>query len=122
MTIDEFNALPEEARRYIENQKGCLSCGKSINLDLHYKNYLDMKNGNLFTLRIGAINFVDEKTNVGSILYPIDHNDDEKSIEEKLRNALIIYEKRPDMFSSFNKEEIEEQLGLNKKTAKKETK
>lgn len=107
MTTDEFNALPEAARRFITSQQKCLSCGKKNNLDEHYKKYLIMKNSALFTLRNGAISFLDEKTKKSQILYPLHPSDSDKEIKEKLKIALRINKVRPNSFSTISVEEIE---------------
>jgi len=106
MNAEQFNALPLEARRYIENETACLSCGKSNNLDLLYQKYLKMKNDNLFTLRIGAVNFFNEKTNESGILYPILPKDTDAEIKEKLKLALKINKANPEMFTTINEVEI----------------
>jgi len=117
MTAEEFNALPEEARRYIENQKICLSCGKSLDLNAHYKNYLKMKNEKLFTLRIGAISFVaDKKDKKSKVLYPLHDKDTAEVRKEKLELALKLHEARPDLFSVCNVSEIEKELGTKKES------
>lgn len=118
MTTEEFNALPLEARRFIQSQQACLSCGKKNNLDAHYKNYLNMKNQSLFTLRNGAVSFFDEKTKKSQILYPLHPNDSEDQIKEKLKIALRIHAVRPERFSVISVSDIEAKL-KEKKVAKK---
>jgi len=111
MKPEDFNALPLEARRYIEKQKTCLSCGRANDLDAHYRNYLNMKNGNLFTLRTGAIAF--KRTNGESgVLYPIHPNDTEDQIKVKLRLAMELNVIRPDKFSIISVADIEAILGV----------
>lgn len=114
MTIDEFNALPLEARRYIESQNTCLSCGKKKDLDFHYKNYLKMKQENLYTLRRGAVASKNQKGEV-SILYPLDLKDSKEIQKEKLSLALKINKVKPDAFSQINEEAIKEILKPAKK-------
>lgn len=118
MTTEEFNALPLEARRFIQSQQTCLSCGKKNNLDAHYKNYLNMKNQSLFTLRNGAVSFFDEKTKKSQILYPLHPKDSEDQIREKLKIALRIHAVRPERFSVISVSDIEAKL-KEKKVAKK---
>jgi len=111
MKPEDFNALPLEARRYIEKQKTCLSCGRANDLDAHYRNYLNMKNGNLFTLRTGAVPF--KRTNGESgVLYPIHPNDTEDQIKAKLQLALELNAIRPDKFSIISVADIEAILGV----------
>lgn len=68
MTADEFNALPLEARQFIEKQQGCQSCGNAQDIDGLYKRYLVMKKKALFTLRTGAVPYKD-KDGKGGVLY-----------------------------------------------------
>lgn len=110
MTAEEFNALPLEARRYIEKQKTCLSCGRANDLDAHYKNYLIMKQNQLFTLRTGAVPFKSKKTGQSGVLYPIHPNDSEEQIKNKLRLALELNEVAPNKFSVISILEIEKYL------------
>ena len=120
MTTEFFNALPEAARRFIQTQQTCLSCGKKNNLDAHYKNYLIMKNQSLFTLRNGAISFVDTKTKKSQILYPLHPKDSDEEIKEKLKIALRINAVRPQSFLTISVDEIETELKGKKATIKKE--
>lgn len=122
MTPEQFNELPLDARQYIEQQKTCLSCGKANDLDAHYRNYLAMKNDNLFSLRTGAVNYKDGKGKTG-ILYPIHPNDQDETIKEKLGQALAVYAVAPEKFSNFSEEKIKKILGIKDvdKTAKKLT-
>lgn len=110
MTTKEFNALPLGARLYIESQKVCASCGKKNDLDLHYKNYLKMKAEALYTIRGGAISFLDSKTNQANILYPLSQNDSEEQIKQKLKLALRINEVRPDRFTTISVDDIKNVL------------
>lgn len=120
MTTEQFNALPLEARRFIQSQQTCLSCGKKNNLDAHYKNYLNMKNQSLFTLRNGAVSFFDEKTKKSQILYPLHPNDSKDQIKEKLKIALRIHAVRPERFSVISVSDIEAKLKEKKVTKKVE--
>lgn len=120
MTTEFFNALPEAARRFIQSQQTCLSCGKKNNLDVHYKNYLVMKNKSLFTFRNGAISFLDSKTKKSQILYPLHPKDTDAEIKEKLKIALRINAVRPQSFLTISIEEIEAELKVKKVTTKKE--
>lgn len=109
MTIDEFNALPIEARRYIESQQVCLSCGKKRDLDFHYQNYLKMKQEQLYTARRGAVASKNAKGEV-SILYPLDLKDSKEQIKEKLELAIKINKVKPDAFSQIDLEAIDKIL------------
>ena len=113
MTADEFNALPLEARAYIEKQKTCLSCGKANDLDAHYRNYLIMENGSLYTLRMGAVPFKN-KDGEGEILYPIYPTDSEEVVKVKLAQALAVNAVAPDKFEVISIEKIEKILGATK--------
>jgi len=110
MNAEQFNALPLEARQYIEKQRACQSCGKSQDLDRHYRNYLAMKNNSLYTLRLGAVVFKDID-GTGKVLYPIHPKDSEAEIKVKLAQALTVHATRPDKFSTFSEEKILEILG-----------
>jgi len=109
MTADEFNALPLDARQYIEKQKTCLSCGKAQDLNTHLRNFYIMKNGNLFTLRTGAIGYRDADGK-GAILYPIHPADSEEVIKSKLAQAVAVHAVAPHKFATFNEEKIEKVL------------
>jgi hypothetical protein len=115
MSTEEFNALPLEARRFIEEEMGCASCGKTKDLDSLFKKYQQMQKTSLFVLRNGAVCFSEKKTNERFILYPISSNDTEIELKEKLKNALKINEVKPDSFSSINVEEIKSILKPAKK-------
>lgn len=118
MTTKKFNALTSEARRFIENEQGQLCCGKTNNLELIYQNYLQMKNENLFTLRIGAVYTVSEKTKKTEILYPLYATDTEDETKEKLKLALAVEKSNPESFSAINVSEIEKLLGKEAKIIK----
>jgi hypothetical protein len=110
MTIEDFNALPLEARRYIETQTACLTCGKSKNLDLHYKNYLRMKTDALFTLRGGALSYFDGFLKKAFVLYPLHPDDTPDERLEKLKAALKVAKKKPEFFISIAVLEIEAEI------------
>ena len=114
MNAEQFNALPLEARRYIENEQGQLCCGKTNNLDLIYKNYLQMVKENLFVLRTGAVYTVSGKTKEPTILYPLYDSDTEIETKEKLMLALAVSKSNPDSFSTINVLEIQSVLGQKK--------
>jgi len=120
MTAEEFNALPLEARLYIQSEIGCLTCGKTKDLGELYKQYLRMKKEELFTLRMGAVSFLDSQTNQHSILYPIGDNDTSAEIKAKLRAVLRINAVKPDAFSFVNSSEIEKILKAKKAIPTKE--
>ncbi len=110
MTAEEFNALPLLARQYIEQQQGCMSCGKSQDIDTLYKNYLLMSKKALFTLRMGAVSYIN-KAGKGGVLYPIHPNDSEAVVKEKLATALAVYAIAPGKFSDIQEEKIQKVLG-----------
>lgn len=109
MTTEEFNALPLEARRFIETHAGCLSCGNpSGKLTKAYELYKAHKMTNVYTLFGGGINYVvDEKKGV---LYNVNQNDTDFEIREKLDLAERIHEKSPEVFITYDKEAIVELL------------
>lgn len=106
MTTEIFNALPIEARRFIENEIGCLSCGQKKDLDYLLLKYNQMKNSNLYIFRNGAVSFFDKKEQKRTILYPLSDSDTDEETKEKLKNALKVNEVRPESFLKINVEEI----------------
>ena len=120
MTTEEFNALPLGARRWIEQQQGCASCGKSKDADTLYKNYLLMSKKALFTLRRGAVLYKRENGE-GTILYPIHPKDSEEQIKEKLSIALEVYAVAPGRFSDIQEDKIAKILAEEDETEEDET-
>lgn len=106
MTTEYFNALPEEARRFISANAGCLGCGgnKEAKLTKAYELYLTQKKMNAYQLFGGGVNY--KQNDERGVLYPIGANDTPLEIREKIRLAKLIYAKNPEMFISFNSEEI----------------
>lgn len=114
MTTEEFNALPLEARRFIEANSNCLGCGdKESKLDQGYKNYLNTKKMRAFQLFGGGVNYT-YKENSG-VLYHIDAKDTDDEIRKKIKIAKLIYKKNPELFIEYNENEMEGVLkGLKK--------
>lgn len=110
MTAEEFNALPLEARRFIEAQMKCASCGGKKDLDFHYKKYLQMKETSLYVLRNGAVRSIEKDSKVAKILYPISPNDSQEVKMDKLTLALKINEVKPDAFQVIDVEGIKDFL------------
>lgn len=111
MTAEEFNALPLLARQYIEQKQGCMSCGKSQDIDTLYKNYLLMSKKALFTLRMGAVSYATE-AGKGRVLYPIHPSDSDEAVKEKLATALKVFAVAPGKFSDIQEEKIEKLLAV----------
>lgn len=109
MTTVEFNALPAEARRFIELHAGCLSCGNpEAKLTKAYELYKAHKMANVYTLFGGGINYVvDDKKGV---LYNVREDDSDFEIREKLDIAEKIHEKNPEVFITYDKKAIAELL------------
>jgi hypothetical protein len=105
MKAEEFNALPLEARQFIEKQKGCISCGGSRDINALYQKYLSMKKTNLYTLRMGAIPFKTEDGESG-LLYPLHPADSEDTILQKLQTAKRVHAVAPAKFADFQAEKI----------------
>lgn len=107
MTTEEFNALPLEARRFIETHAGCLSCGNPANkLTRAYELYKAHKMANVYTLFGGGINYVvDDKKGV---LYNVKEDDTPFEIREKLALAEKIHAKSPHVFMTYDKNAIKE--------------
>lgn len=110
MSTEDFNALPIEARQYIINQQGCLSCGKAQDLDALYRKFLNMQKQSLYTLRVGAVSYKTEDGKHG-VLYPINPKDTQEQVIEKLEKAVEVYAVAPHKFSAFNEPDILELIG-----------
>lgn len=106
MSTEDFNALPLKVRRFIESEISCLSCGKTKDLDLLLEKYYTMENNSLYTLRNGAVSFMDKKTELRVILYPLKSTDSESEVRTKLQNALRINAVRPESFSDIKTDAI----------------
>lgn len=106
MTAEEFNALPEMARRFVSDHAGCLGCGgnKEQKLQKAYELYLNHKKMSTYQLFGGGVNYVqgDEK----GVLYHISKEDSEFEIRQKIKIAKLIYKSNPELFISYNAEEI----------------
>ena len=107
MTAEEFNALPAEARRFIELHAGCLSCGnKESKLTRAYELYKSHKMANVYVLFGGGINYsVDGNRGV---LYNVKEDDSPAEIREKLNIAARIQEVSPESFMSYDARAIED--------------
>lgn len=107
MTVEEFNALPAEARRFIELHAGCLSCGnKESKLTRAYELYKSHKMANVYVLFGGGINYsVDGNRGV---LYNVKEDDSPAEIREKLNIAARIQEVSPESFMSYDARAIED--------------
>jgi hypothetical protein len=110
MSTEEFNALPEDARRFISTNAGCLGCGgnKELKLTKAYELYLIHKKMNAFQLFGGGVNYKQDDE-VG-VLYPISKEDSDFQIRKKIKIAKLIYKKNPELFISFNQNEIDKVL------------
>ncbi len=109
MTTEEFNALPLEARRFIELHAGCLSCGNlEGKLTRAYELYKSQKMANVYTLFGGGINFLADGK--GGVLYNVRDTDSPLEIREKLAIAERIHAASPHVFMSYDEKAIEELL------------
>jgi hypothetical protein len=107
MSIEEFNALPLEARRFIENHVGCMGCGdKTSKLSNAYKLYLNSKKMSVYQLKGGGVNY--SKNGKDGILYPLIKEDSDEEIRLKLSLAKDIFKVRPTAFISFDLEAIKD--------------
>ena len=110
MTIQEFNALPEEARRFIETHAGCLSCGNTaIKLDRAYELYLQNRKMRVYQIKGGGVNYATEDGQKG-VLYGIKTEDSPLEIREKLKVAAILFEKAPQYFLIYDERAISDLL------------
>ncbi len=107
MTAEEFNALPIEARRFIELHTGCLSCGnKESKLTKAYELYKSHIMEHAYVLFGGGINYsVGEERGV---LYNVKEGDSPSEIREKLNIAARIKEVSPESFMSYDEKAIED--------------
>lgn len=111
MTVQEFDALPLEARRFIEAHAGCLSCGNAnAKLTRAYELYLKQRLMNPYRIKGGGVNFLTEEGEKG-VLYHVKAEDSAFEIREKLRFAEILHEKAPQYFLEYNETVIAELLG-----------
>jgi transglutaminase-like putative cysteine protease len=107
MTTEEFNALPLEARRFIELHAGCLSCGnKESKLTKAYELYKVNKMANVYVLFGGGINYSIESQR--GVLYNIRQDDTPAEIRAKLDIAARIKEVSPEAFISYDQKAIDE--------------
>jgi len=114
MTTEEFNALPLQARQYIEKEQAGACCGKVLDVDALYKNYLLMSKKALFALRMGAVNYKTE-AGKGGVLYPIHPSDSDEVVREKLATALEVYAIAPGKFDDIQEDKIKKILGAEPK-------
>lgn len=107
MTAEEYNALPAEARRFIELHAGCLSCGnKESKLTRAYELYKSHKMAHVYVLFGGGINYsVDGNRGV---LYNVKEDDSPADIRAKLAIAARLKEVSPESFMSYDQKAIEE--------------
>ena len=107
MTTEEYNALPAEARRFIELHAGCLSCGnKESKLTRAYELYKSHKMAHVYVLFGGGINYsVDGNRGV---LYNVKEDDSPAEIRAKLAIAARLKEVSPESFMSYDERAIED--------------
>lgn len=130
MTTDEFNALPLEAKRFIQSNAGCLGCGnKEGKLNKAYALYLNNKKMAAYQMRGGGVNY--KYNNAKGVLYNIKLDDEPEVIREKIKMAKAIHANAPHLFISFDEKECaeilknlpkEEVVNLDKGKDKKEAK
>ena len=107
MTTQEFNALPLEARRFIELHAGCLSCGNSAQkLTRAYELYKANRMEQVYVLFGGGINY--SLKGERGVLYNISSADEPAEVKNKLEIAKKIYASNPEVFMSFDQKAIEE--------------
>jgi len=110
MTKEEFNALPLEARRFIEKNAGCLACGNSESkLTKAYQLYKNSIKMSAYQLFGGGINYNQEEER--GVLVGIKPTDSPFEIKEKIRIAKLIYAVSPHVFISFDESAIDKLLG-----------
>jgi len=109
MTTDQYNALPEEARRFIQQHAGCLGCGnKEKKLTVAYERYLNDKKMAAYQLRGGGVNY--NYNNARGVLYNVRVDDTPEEIRDKMKLAKALYAKAPHLFLSYNESEVEKTL------------
>lgn len=106
MTKEEFNALPLEVRRFIDENVGCLGCGGNLEAKLTkaYELYLNLKKMETYKLIGGGINY--KSKNESGVLYAVSNEDTPDEIRNKLRIARLVYAVSPELFTIFNEEEM----------------
>lgn len=105
MTTEEFNALPSEARRFIQDQAGCLSCGnKAQKLTKAYELYKNHKKMSGYRMRGGGVNYKFEGER--GVLTNIRVDDEPDAIRHKIKLAREIYKSNPELFESFNDSDL----------------
>jgi hypothetical protein len=106
MTMEDFNALPLEVRRFIEAHAGCLACGNSTRkLDEAYALYKSHRKMKTYQLIGGGVNFAQGEDR--GVLVPVRDTDEPAEIREKIRIAKLIHKTNPEVFSVFDENEIE---------------
>lgn len=109
MTMVEFNALPLEARRFMQANVNCLACGNTEKkLDNAYEYYLKHKKTMAYQLIGGGVNYT--KDGESGVLVAINSEDSPFEIRKKIEIAKAIYKKEPHLFSLFDEKEILEIL------------
>lgn len=109
MTIQEFDALPLEARRFIQDNAGCLSCGnKEQKLTKAYELYKNHKKMAGYRMRGGGVNYkLDDERGVLTNIRPDDEPD---TIRHKIKVARAIYKSNPELFEEFNNSDLTDTL------------
>jgi hypothetical protein len=101
MTKEDFNSLPLEARNFIQENAGCLSCGNTeAKLANGYALYLNFKKMTTYILMGGGVNF--SQNGKTGVLRAISTEDTPFEIREKAALAKAIYASSPHLFLSFD--------------------
>lgn len=106
MTKEQFNSLPLEARNFIQNHAGCLSCGNAeAKLTKGYALYLTSKKMNTYTLFGGGVNY--SQNGQTGVLRSVNDSDTPFEIREKISIAKAIHAAEPHLFMEFNEQAMD---------------
>ena len=109
MSTEEFNSLPLEARSFIKDNAGCLSCGNpSQLLSRAFELYKTTKKMHTYIVKGGGINYQGE--NESGVLVAIQPSDSDFEIREKIRIAKLVHASEPHVFSTFDESAMEKLL------------
>ena len=109
MNTEQFNSLPSEARNFIQENAGCLSCGDpSQLLTRAYELYKTTKKMHTYIVKGGGINYQGE--NESGVLVAIQPEDSDFEIREKIRIAKLVFDSDPHVFSTFDESAMEKLL------------
>lgn len=106
MTKEIYNSLPLEARNFIQEHAGCLSCGNAeAKLTKGYALYLTSKKMSTYTIFGGGVNY--SQNGQTGVLRAVNDSDTPFEIREKISIAKAIHASSPHLFMVFNVEAMD---------------